>query len=847
MFSRYFHILLCAIAACFYLKPSLAQTPEQKSTQHLDSLEEIIVTMARREQQLQDVPLSITALTGTSREQMGITDIQDMSDFTPGFTYNMYTDAQRMPMFVDRTEILRGPQGALSGRNSIAGAIYTHLKRPSDTFELEARTFVKNYQGYGGGLTVSGPITESMRVRVNLSGTGQDKGFFHNMANGNWEGNQPYQRQLADYMLEVDLTNQLQWYLKASFINYDESRRTGSRRAPYVADVLGDSPSAYGSLGSPLVPLAAWGYFDPDGEHMGPNLNPSIDNYRQFTSDFNSYQKLDDHHNYMSQLNWDAGDVQLKWVAGHQAYYYEHQQDADGTAVISMRLPATLVYPLGRVVSPAAINQFDEQREWFSNELTLSSNTDGALSWLAGLYHFNETYKQHPQNTYHPGYDELANPLNPFGISANPYFAIPNRSGNASVFGEVQGETDSYAIYGQTEYQINEPWALTLGLRYNRDKKDAVEENRYVANNVGLGHYLAGSGIAMDVTPGMPRDPLGNLLPLPAGVVNDYWDASSGHRAREMQGHWSAITGTFGINFKPGNHSLYYVRLASGYRPGGFDAPYLPSDPLVNEESLISYEIGYKGTIAERLTLNVSSFLYDYQDQQLLLPALGICANPDDLGTCTISTNYENIPDTQSLGLELEANWYATDNLGFYLSYGYLDTEIKDGGKGYQNPLDPSALQVNARRMTEITGQTDNGYTGLSRWLQDITGKRLANSPEHKVAFNTRYSMDFQAGSLMLSANYVWRDESEYDIFNTPAAIADGYSTLSTRAIWTNAGDTFSVILFGTNLGNEIARDRGGAERLATTASGPQGQAYYEAYNLAPPRTYGLELQYRLY
>ena len=149
--------------------------------------------------------------------------------------------------------------------------------------------------------------------------------------------------------------------------------------------------------------------------------------------------------------------------------------------------------------------------------------------------------------------------------------------------------------------------------------------------------------------------------------------------------------------------------------------------------------------------------------------------------------------------------------------------------------------------MTEITGQADVGYTDLPRWLQDISGKRLANSPKHKVALNARYTMNFQKGSMMLSTNYVWRDDSEYDVFNTPAAIAEGYGKLSARASWTSSGDRFTVALFGANLNDEIAHDRGGAERRATPASGPAGQVYYQAYNLTPPRTFGVELQYRIY
>ena len=832
-------------------------------------IEEITVTTERREQSLQDVPLSVTAFSGDTRDRMGIISIQDMSDFTPGFSFNMasdrpsirgigrqsnsfsldspvanyidgiYTssiqDAQYAPMFVERTEILRGPQGALSGRGSIAGAVSTYLKRPSHEFEIETRAFAKNFRGYGGGLTISGPVTDKIRLRLNLSDSEQDDGFFKNVANGNTEGNQPYRRQAADYMMEMDVTDNLQWFVKASMSSYDESRRTGGARAPYtVSDIEGLTPIPYGYLGSPLLPNAAYGYFS--GTYTGPSENPGIDDYREFSSNFNSSQKLDDHHNYVSHLTWDTDAVQVKWIAGHQNYYYEQLTDGDGTGVTSMNLYS------GRVVDPSSINQYDEQREWLTNELTVASNSDGAFTWLTGLYHSKEEYVQHPLITYNPGYNELAAPVAGLG---NPYATAANTHGNASVFGEVEGETNSYAVFGQLEYQYSDELKFTLGLRQNWDKKDLVGQTRYIGNNfaspaIPAPLRLVDFGVAIDAT--TPIDP---TAALPRGVTADYFDPVTGRRVREMEGDWDALAGTIGVDYAPNTDTLLYFRVATGYRSGGFDAPYLRNDPIVDEETVLSYELGYKGKITDRLQLNASTFLYDFKDQQLPLPALGRCTDVADLSTCTVITDFKNIPKTQNWGIELEGTWYATDKLNFFLSYGYLNTEIKDGGEGYQNPLDPAAIASNADRMAELTGQLDAGYTNLPRWIQDISGNSLANSPKHKIALNTSYHMNFEPGNLLLSANYVWRDDSEDDVFNTPQAVIDGYGTLSARAIWTGAEDNYSVIFFVSNLTDVEARDGGGTVRRATSASGAAGQTYYESYNLNPPRTYGVEFQYR--
>jgi iron complex outermembrane recepter protein len=178
-------------------------------------LEEIVVTAERREQSLQDVPLSITAFGDDLRDRVGIQSIQDMANFAPGVSYNTFTDrpsirgigrqsnffsldspvanyfdgvytssvqdAQRRPIFIERTEILRGPQGALSGRGSIAGAINTISKRPRDAFEAEVRAFGGDYSRYGAEGTITGPIFDWLRARVNYGTYHQDEGYFENI------------------------------------------------------------------------------------------------------------------------------------------------------------------------------------------------------------------------------------------------------------------------------------------------------------------------------------------------------------------------------------------------------------------------------------------------------------------------------------------------------------------------------------------------------------------------------------------------------------------------------------------------------------------------------------------
>jgi iron complex outermembrane recepter protein len=906
-------LLSCAISSILGVSAvSVAQEASRSS-----ALEEIVVTAERRSETLLEVPLSISAYGDKQREQIGILSIQDMANFAPGVSFNMATDrpsirgiarqsnfftldspvanyfdgvytssvqdAQRRPIFTERTEILRGPQGALSGRGSIAGAFNTISKRPTDTWQGEFGTFLGNYMRYGGEGTVSGPlIGEYLRTRVNIGVYKQNEGYFENVSRGDTEGDQPNNRVIADFLFDGKLGESVDYFVKAAFADYDESRHTGLSTETFYAGIENQPADmtaaqfagarAYSPSSGALTPLASWGFFDAiDGRPVGaPSQNPVIltGDTRKFANDYHSRQKLDNHHNYTMHLTWHTGPVDIRWIGGHQNYRYTQLTDGDTVDVEQMQLPRPSTFPVGapgRTVRPGQINLYMEEREWYSNELTFTSTTDGPVSWILGLYQSNEDFNQEPATTIFPGYDELSTPFgtvdallavlgqpfNPAGIRP----IAPNLRGNTSVVGLIDGETISSAAFGQVDWELNDHWKFTVGLRYNKDEKEASEALRYVANSLGsgLGPWLAGSGLgtprAVDVTP----VPVAGAA-LPRGVIRDNGiDPVTGYRSRDFESDWTAVTGSAGVDFKPTTDDLIYLRFARGYRPGGFNAGFLYDPPMVDKESVDSYEVGYKTTLFERLQLSTSVFYYDYRDIQLPLPTLGRCTDPNDLSTCTTLNSFVNLPKAESRGVEIEINYAATDHLGFYLTYGYLDTEIKEGlvdGNGFTNPDDPAAILPNANRYQVIPGQFDTGYTFLPRYTQDLTGNALANSPEHRVAFNTSYTFELSPGNLTLSGTWIWRDEQNSDVFETAPAIVPSYDTISARLLWVDASDRYTVILYGNNLTDEDAPDSAGATRhrtgLATQAApGAQGQAYYQTLNLTPPREYGVELQYR--
>src|SRR5262245_60042515 len=189
-------LTFAAGAASAAAAAAAAGTTEQGVT----TLEDLVVTAEKREQSLQDVPVAISAYTSAKRDLVGINSVQDMTNFTPGLQYSsqldrislrgigrlsnvhsadaavatysdgVYTtstvEAGKTPLFVDRAEVLRGPQGTLYGRNSIGGAINVISRHPTKDWYAEVRGTYANFNHWLVEGAVSGPLSDNVQFRV---------------------------------------------------------------------------------------------------------------------------------------------------------------------------------------------------------------------------------------------------------------------------------------------------------------------------------------------------------------------------------------------------------------------------------------------------------------------------------------------------------------------------------------------------------------------------------------------------------------------------------------------------------------------------------------------------------
>jgi iron complex outermembrane receptor protein len=817
---------LLALSASAFAFTAIAQPALAQAAAHdagASTVEELVVTAEKREQSLQDVPVAVSAYTSAKRDVVGMTSIQDFVNFTPGMNYSgtdrlslrgagrntyyigndpgvaTYTDGFysassselfKSPLFVERTEILRGPQGTLYGRNAMGGAVNTISQHPSHDLSGEVRGVVGNDNHYRAEGVVSIPLADNLRIKL---GGSQEKadGFIKNTGSANDGGS--INRTYFEGQVEAELGEKTTVWVRYSRTSWDDTTGVGDRWSNLITPY--DTTSIVNPIGVGFLQVnPQYGYTTP---------NPGASDPYKSNTNRNGYGQLRGNHLLTAQVTYDLGFADLKYIGGFQQYNYQTGGDYDGTsrtAPFTVPGSATLFYP-------DQTTDFNEHKRYFSNEINLTSKGDGPLRWIAGLYQYQEEYQQRIQLAS-PQQAQLAAPVGGLG-TANPSRDFVDQYATLN--------SKAYAIFGQATYAFNDQWSVTGGLRYTKDEKSGFESQRLIL----LSPLVFKGAVAVDVSTDMD--------PTTPGVQN----------FRSMSNSWDAVTGTLNADWTPDKDTLVYAKYSRGYKSGGFLLGTLAPQPEAAPEHVNAYEVGAKKTLMGNLILNASLFYNDYKDLQINLQQLNTA------GTAS-ANNFVNV-NARAYGLELETIWQPTRALQFNASYGYLNTEITKGCCFY-DPADPGALLPGARPSGSST--TTNGVRLV---FQDLKGSPLYQSPKNKFAFNANYTFDFAPGSLILSGTYSWTDKTIYQPFNDAAFSVPAYGTADFRAIWKEARNKYSLIAYVknafdqqgyTSTGSTNPYAIFGSPSPAIGVGGPQ-TAVAITRGLIQPRTYGLELQYR--
>lgn len=822
-----------------------ADTADQPASD--TELTEIVVTAEKRAENLQEVPIAVSAFTDKTRDLVGIESLEDISNYTPGVTFNqandrvnirgitrstnnlgidpgvaLYVDGfyrtfndpvEDSPLFTSQVEILRGPQGTLTGRNAIGGAIEYTSAKPTHDFEGEARATLGNFEERSFEGTFSGPINDWLRFKVLAGDYVQQQGYIQSITGHNNDSlglrdNQEFQAQL-----EGNIGTAFDWWIKGDTRTWNEGFGNSVQISPFNTTNAGCTVPG---VGTPT--LVCPNVLGPNVQYSsGPGLSPAVPGLAQNVSTgANPYITENDTPNrdtlrndwtYVLQMTGHLSFADIKYIGGFNNYEYDLQTDYDGTNRTSYTykpLPNPIFNGNSSAIPPVTIDTqyqtlYQELKHFYSNELDLVSTGDSPLQYVLGLYNYHEHYTQPLTVGPTPNPQvQLETPCLATTL-ASVYLPPPckqlaaaNPSGASFVNNQVT-TGQSNAVFGQLDWKIAPTFKATVGLRYTMDRKESDENAREIFWDPT---FLGPIALAYDLT--------GPLLGA-SGGVNPVPNAQ-GDLTRHLAIKSNAVTGTGGFDWTPNRDTLVYLSYTRGYKDAGLNSGGLVPFPYVKPEFIDAYEAGSKVTLANRFQVNTSFFYYKYLGAQF----------PLAVPTARVPINaFFNINEI-NYGAELETQWAATDNLKFLFNYSYLHARFDDHGV-YINTFDI------------------NPATGAAGALEQLNGDKVPGAPDHKVAANILYTWQLANGSLAASSSYLWRSSSSSTVFNEPTLISPSYGQVDMRLTYSSASH-FQLVGYIRNAFNSAGKD-------AITG----GPAPYDvlSYQLIPPRTYGIEARYR--
>jgi len=731
-------ILISAVAASAigtaFASPALAQDDSDEDARRLGT---VTVSAQRVEENLQDVPVAVTALDTAQLEDRQVLNVRDLTAQVPNINIATNTGTasaariflrgvgedesrgavdQAVGIYVDGVyigrsvgslfdvvdleaiEVLRGPQGTLYGRNTIGGAIKLNSVRPQFENSGELRANVGNH----GRLDLRGTgnlqLGENSALRLTLMSRQRD-GFHDVIPNGPLTG-----QGIDDVGKQETLSFRGAFYTE--FEN-DWSVLLSVDTTNDNSDPIPDSVAPGNDADDDIFTI----------EPIPGTTCPATGGFLGFPIGcFTDYDQELATLGLSGRVEGKIGDLDFTSITA-----YRELED---------ELSTRIGFPY--------IQETDQDQ--FSQEFTLASPTDGAFSWLAGVYFFTED------------------------LSLDTVFIFPF---------ELDSSTDSFAVFGQGTYEVNDKLALTAGLRFTDESKDF-------------------DGIAV----------------------------SSG-LTRTDSADFENVSYTIGADYRFTEDFLGYAKYSTGFKSGGWSPDaFSPTGVFlpVDEETLDSFEVGFKSDIGPNFRLNGAAFFNQYEDLQIgaSVPGFGF-------------TRF-NVDETEIAGLELEGVWQVTDNFQINGNIGLLDAEYTsvtgDQGAGLTNDgAGCPAGSIPVLGATPTQAEIDARQDALNSCA---LGLDLKNAPEYKATIGALYTQPIYQGELIISADASFEDDSWSLVANSPAHALIEIDTILNARLKYQDDRGWSVAIWGKNVTDEEYYRAASANSFTTYAS--------------EPLTYGIEL-----
>ena len=617
-------LIAAAHAGAASANEDAAAAAEAASADAGDSGSAIVVTAQRREERLQDVPVAVTAIgeerftvgglgrsanevlnlvpnasagtqqhgrprwwirgVGAGQQQL---DLANPVGFYLDDVYISNASATGLPLFdIERVEVLRGPQGTLWGKNTTGGAINVISKRPS--LGGDDGNYVKlEYGSYDNKIVEAGVGTAIVedRLAARISARFDDRGGrFDNLFTG--EKSNSVKDAVVRGQLLAKPSDNFEALLSLHYRDYDTDGSYWTT-ASYAAN---------GVVRNGYAPSTRINDISTNAPEYGRS--------KQFGGSLH--------------LDWDFGGVTLTSITGYERYKTRGAGESDYTP-----LEISRSYTAAR------------SRQW-SQELRLASPQDDRLTWIFGLFYFNED-------------------INSNAFSATlPQGTVPALPGTAlAAFSDTayNHKAESGAVFGSTSFAFTDSLKLTLGGRWSRETKEVDFVRRASLNAAGASWS--------------------NLAQWWNSYTGTY--GGPGTFSNSLKETWDAFTYDITPSWKVARDHLLYAKFSHGVKSGGFNtAATLPiALTAVRPEKLDAFEIGYKSSWFDGLVgFNATAFHYDYKDVQVNV----VGPNPGAVGGATVSY-LQNAQKAKVDGAEFELTLAPADGLEFNAALGLLDTE----------------------------------------------------------------------------------------------------------------------------------------------------------------------------
>jgi iron complex outermembrane receptor protein len=788
------------------------------------ALEEVVVMARKRTENLQEVPDTVVAFSGELAERANMVQVRDVTARIPNVSIEeslsptstfiasrgvistrngepaiaMVIDGVQIASAsevsqafhdVESIEMLKGPQGALYGRNAIGGALLITSKAPTEELSGRVTAGIGNndFMEFDGAL--SGPITDNLGFRISgnfrdFSGTIENE-YIDELTSGSSVSSSldlgSDSSSYADFETNKDYRLQLFWTPSDSAsldFRYNNSDLEAGAYwyRPHVRKETSNDYIEF-PISTDVLTVAFRTI-----ESASLKFDYEID-AGTFTS-ITAYTETEERYGvpYEGRGGNQMGDVDFM----NQTYVDR----------VSATLDPADAEILGTQLQGVGAHNFYEI-ESFSQELRFSSDDEGRFRWTAGAYLLlTERADSIRADLTIPGSLPLESRLDN-GLPGPTDWETT--SGLIFDTANTQDNT-AWAVFFSGDYDITDTLTATFAIRYDEDEREITRLDGPTVNTGGEGVGFTSLG---------PECTVGVAGCVPRGFTE--------------KDTFTAAQPKFSLAWTPNDNLMLYGTAARGFRSGGFNASGALLAETYDKEVIDSYELGVKSTLLDgRLRLNSAVFYQDYENAQVF-----------EFDGAIFVQSLFNIPESEISGLEVSFDWAATETLILSGGLGLLDSEIKEFDSQITDTLE-SELNARITNTVKLTPDSQKEFDN------NFEGNKLVKFPHTTANLSLLHELPlswFGGSTLVTLIDYRMWDDRYWWIDNTDKQDSEFVIDGSVALQFT---DQLEAVFWCKNCTDEFY-DYSVEPAEMVLFGGPSKDIYYQARE----RTFGVKLNYR--